>query len=314
MNSRPILITGIRGFVGTSLAARIEADGSVVRGVSRQYNGTDDFVVGNIGLTTDWGRALEGIDTIVHLAGCAHIMKNSETDLSNIYWSVNVDGTEELARQAAKAGIRRFIFVSTIKVNGEFTKDLPFSASSTPEPEDDYGVSKLKAEEALWRIAENSGLEVVIVRPPLVYGPGVKANFLSMMHWLAKGIPLPFGAIDNKRSFAALDNLVDLLVTCIHHPAAAGQTFLVSDDEDISTTELLQRMGKALNRSARLIPVPPKLLQWGAQLLGKEDIAQRLLGNLQVDISKTKELLDWKPPVTVDEGLKRTAEWYWEQR
>lgn len=314
MNSRRILITGIRGFIGTCLAARAEADGWLIRGVLRQYDGTDGVVVGDIGPTTEWGAALEGIDTVVHLAARAHVMKDCMTDISTAYWAVNVEGTERLARQAAGAGIRRFIYLSSIKVNGELTKELPFSENSPPTPADAYGVSKLRAEEVLRRIAGKNGMEVVIVRPPLVYGPGVKANFLSMMHWLARGIPLPLGSIDNIRSLVALDNLVDLIVTCLDHPAAANQTFLVSDDEDLSTTELLRRLGNALDSPARLIPVPPKLLQWGAKLFGKKDIAQRLLGNLQVDISKTKEHLGWEPPISVDEGLKKTAEWYWKQR
>jgi nucleoside-diphosphate-sugar epimerase len=296
------------------LAARAEAEGWLVRRALRQYDGTDGVVIGDIGLTTEWGAALEGIDTVVHLAARAHIMNDCEADPLSAYRSVNVEGTERLARQAVGAGVRRFIYLSSIKVNGELTKERPFSESNTPAPEDAYGISKMLAEEALRRIAEKNSMEVVIVRPPLVYGPGVKANFLSMMYWLTRGVPLPLGSINNRRSLVALDNLVDLIITCLTHPAAANQTFLVSDDEDLSTTELLQRMGNALDRPARLIPVPPRLLQWGATLFGKKDVAQRLLGNLQVDISKTKERLGWEPPVSVDEGLKITAEWYWKKR
>ncbi len=203
---------------------------------------------------------------------------------------------------------QRFVFISTIKVNGEGTPlGQPYTADDVPAPVDPYGVSKHEAELGLMRLAEETGMEVVIIRPVLVYGPGVKANFLSMMRWLHKGIPLPLGAIHNQRSLVALDNLVDLIVTCLHHPAAANQTFLVSDGEDLSTTALLRRTAAALGRPARLIPVPVRVLRTAAHLLGKADFAQRLYGSLQVDISKTRELLGWSPPVSVDDALHKTA-------
>jgi len=221
---------------------------------------------------------------------------------------VNVDGTLNLARQAAAAGVRRFIFISSIKVNGEGSAlGAPYLADAKPAPADPYGISKMEAEQGLRALAAETGMEVVIIRPVLVYGPGVKANFRSMMSWLNKGVPLPLGAIHNQRSLVALDNLVDLIVTCIDHPAAANQTFLVSDGEDLSTTELLRRMGAALGKPARLLPVPAFMLQAGAALLGKRDMAQRLCGSLQVDISKTRELLNWTPPVSVDQALAKTA-------
>ena len=219
-----------------------------------------------------------------------------------------MQGTLNLARQAAAAGVRRFVFVSSIKVNGEVTQlGRPFTADDAPAPLDAYGVSKMEAEEGLRAIASQTGMEVVIVRPALVYGPGVKANFAAMMRWLRRGVPLPLGAIHNQRSLVALDNLVDLIVTCLTHPAAANQTFLVSDGEDVSTTELLRRMGQALSRPARLIPVPVSWLKLAAAMVVKPDVAQRLCASLQVDIEKTRRLLGWTPPLSLDEGLRRVA-------
>jgi nucleoside-diphosphate-sugar epimerase len=218
-----------------------------------------------------------------------------------------------LARQAAEAGVRRFIFISSIKVNGEGTPlGAPYRADAQPQPADPYGISKMEAEQGLRALAGETGMEVVIIRPTLVYGPGVKANFLNMMRWLHKGVPLPFGAIHNRRSLVALDNLVDLIVTCIEHPAAANQTFLVSDGEDLSTTELLRRMATALGAPAHLLPVPSWLLEAGATMLGKKALSQRLCGSLQVDISKTRELLGWTPPLSVDAALRKTAKHFLE--
>jgi nucleoside-diphosphate-sugar epimerase len=214
-----------------------------------------------------------------------------------------------LARQAAAAGVRRFVFVSSIKVNGEATQPgHPFTAGDAPAPLDPYGISKMEAEQGLRQIAAETGIEVVIIRPPLVYGPGVKANFAAMMRWLRRGVPLPLGAIDNQRSLVALDNLADLIITCITHPAAANQTFLVSDGQDVSTSELLRRMGRAMGRPARLLPVPAGLLELGAALVGRRDMAQRLCGCLQVDIEKTRQLLGWSPPLTLDQGLTKAAQ------
>ena len=218
----------------------------------------------------------------------------------------NVEGTLNLARQAASAGLRRFIFISSIKVNGESTSAgryfCPFDA---PAPEDPYGISKMEAERGLMQLASETGMEVVIIRPPLVYGPGVKGNFASLIKLMGKGLPLPLGAINNKRSLVGIDNLVDLIIRCIDHPAAANQVFLAGDGEDLSTTELLRGLAEAMGRAARLIPVPAALLSLGATLLGKRAVAQRLLGSLQVDISKTRQLLGWEPPVSVKEGLRR---------
>jgi len=242
-------------------------------------------------------------------------MSDTSSDPLTEFRKVNVEGTLSLARQAAAAGVRRFIFISSIKVNGEGTVlGAPYHADAQPLPADPYGISKMEAEQGLRALAADTGMEVVIIRPTLVYGPGVKANFLNLMRWLHKGVPLPFGAIHNLRSLVALDNLVDLIVTCIDHPAAANQTFLVSDGEDLSTTELLRRMGTALGKPARLFPVPSRLIEVGAAMLGKQALAQRLCGSLQVDISKTRELLNWTPPVSVDEALRKTAKHFLEQQ
>jgi len=236
-------------------------------------------------------------------------MRDEVSDPLAEYRKVNVEGTLNLARQAVAAGVRRFVFLSSIKVNGEATAmGKPFQASDEPAPEDAYGVSKLEAEQGLMNLVAETDMEVVIIRPTLVYGPGVKGNFASMVKLVDKGVPLPLGAIHNKRSLVGIHNLIDLIIRCIDHPAAANQVLLASDGEDLSTTQLLRRVGRALGKAPRLIPVPPGLLQVGATLLGKKAMAQRLLGSLQVDISETRKLLDWKPPYTVEEGLKRCFE------
>jgi nucleoside-diphosphate-sugar epimerase len=224
---------------------------------------------------------------------------------------INVEGTVRLARRAAECGVKRFIFISSIKVNGEGTpRNKTFKATDLPAPVDAYGISKREAEDALRQVCEETGMELVVIRPPLVYGPGVKANFLSMVRWLDRGIPLPLGAIDNRRSLVAIGNLTDLVLTCIDHPAAAGEIFLVSDGEDLSTTQLLRRTALALGKSARLVPVPAGLLQAAASMVGKSGIAERLCGNLQVDIQRTCELLGWRPPINTEKALRQTVEHY----
>ena len=309
-----ILVTGATGFVGSALVAQLTTDNAAVRAAIRREGksasqGVDFVRVGDLVPETDWSESLNSVDSVVHLAARVHVMHDKAADPLAEFRRVNVDGTLNLARQAAFAGVRRFVFVSSVKVNGESTLlGHPFSADDEPEPQDSYGISKHEAELGLRELALSSGMEVVIIRPPLVYGPGVKANFASMIRWLFKGIPLPLGAVHNKRSFVALDTLVDLIVTCLEHPAAANQTFLVSDGEDLSTTELLQRMGKALGKPARLIPVPVGVMEAAAKLIGKGDVAQRLFGSLQVDSSKARDLLGWTPVVSVDEALHKTAE------
>lgn len=284
--------------------------GSVVRAAMRSVPGrSDDFgrvLVRVIDAKTDWSVALQGAATVVHLAARVHVMKDVSEDPLTEFRRVNVDGTLNLARQAAAAGVKRFVFISSVKVNGESTQlGQPFTEAGVPNPQDAYGVSKHEAEQGLHQIAADTGIEVVIIRPPLVYGPGVKANFAALMSAVQRGWPLPLGAVHNQRSLVALDNLVDFIVTCINHPQAANQTFLVSDGQDLSTTELVRGMARAVGVPARLLPVPVWALQAGARLLGKGDAVQRLCGNLQVDISKARELLGWIPPVSVEDGLRR---------
>jgi len=255
----------------------------------------------------DLSALLPGVDVLIHAAARAHIMKDEVVDPMAEYRRVNVEGTLSLARQAAAAGVKRFVFISSIGVNGNIST-RPFRVDDQPNPAEPYAQSKWEAEQGLMKLAAETSMEVVIIRPPLVYGPDAPGNFGSLVRWIEKGVPLPLGAIHNKRSLVGIDNLVDLIVHCIDHPAAANQVFLAGDGEDLSTTELLRGVGKAMGKSARLIPVPAGLLQFGATLLGRKAMAQRLLGSLQVDISKTCELLDWKPPYTVEEGLRRCFE------
>lgn len=313
-----ILVTGATGFVGQALIRRLANSPHPTRVVAALRTeksndwpeGVSTAIVGEIDDQTNWASVLPGVEAVVHCAARVHMMNDTATDPMAEFRRINLHGTLNLARQAAKAGVKRFVFVSSIKVNGEATlAEQAFTADDQPRANDPYGISKMEAEAGLRQLAEETGMAVVIVRPPLVYGPGVKANFAAMMRILAKGLPLPLGAVTaNRRSLVAVDNLADLLATCIAHPAAANQTFLASDGEDLSTRDLFSRMGTALGKPARLIPVPTSLLQLGAWLLGKRNVAQRLLGSLRVDITKTRQLLGWTPPLSVDEGLRRAAE------
>jgi nucleoside-diphosphate-sugar epimerase len=304
-----LLITGSSGFIGQSLSSELELRGEQVVRVVRKER-PNSLVVGDIDPNISWGDSLSLCEAVIHLAARVHMLGDKSSDPLEEFRRVNVAGTANLARQAAAAGVCRFVFLSSIKVNGESTEaGEAFTADDTPSPKDPYGVSKHEAEEVLHQIADDTGMEVVIIRPPLVYGPGVKANFESMMRWLARGVPLPLAAVThNRRSLVALDNLVDLIVTCLNHPAAANQTFLVSDGEDLSTAELLKRIGAAMGQPARLFYLPPTLLKLGASMLRSPGIYQRLCGSLQLDIAKTRQLLGWTPPVSVDEGLRRASQ------
>lgn len=307
-----VLVTGANGFVGAALRERLSRDKVSCRGAVRQEAGCPgrhDVVVGEIGADTDWTAALQGAQEVVHLAARVHVMAERSTDPLAEFRRVNVAGTLNLARQAAAAGVSRFIFLSSVKVNGEATHHgQAFSATDVPAPEDPYGLSKLEAEQGLRQIAVQSGLELVIIRPPLIYGPGVKANFERMMRWVARGLPLPFGAVtENRRSLVALDNLVDLVCVCLTHPAALGQTFMVSDGNDLSTAGMLQHLGAAMGRRANLFPFPPFLLELGAAMVGRQMLAQRLLGSLQVDSKPTRERLWWNPPLSVEQAFTKTV-------
>ena len=308
-----ILVTGANGFVGSALCAELlRRKYLVVAAVRKESNELEvsiqTITICTIDNNTDWSVALHNVDVVVHLAARVHIMSDHAADPLDEFRKVNVEGTLNLAMQASKAGVKRLIFMSSIKANGEHTAfDLPFTEESAVNPQDSYGISKLEAEQGLILIARQTAMEVVIIRPPLVYGIGVKANFASMMRMVKRSIPLPLGAIHNKRSFVYIDNLVSLIMKCINHPAAANQVFLVSDGSDLSTTELLRGCANALGVKPRLLPTPQKLIEFLAVLIGKKNVAQRLCGNLQVDITKARTLLDWKPPITVEEGLKATA-------
>lgn len=308
-----ILVTGASGFVGGALCASL-VNRFPLRISVRDKSKTElfanvDIFEASISPDQDWSSTLSGVSAVVHCAARVHVMSEEAADPLFEFRRTNVDGTLNLARQASEAGVRRFVFISSIKVNGECT-DLghPFAADQIPVPSDPYGVSKYEAEMGLRALSEETGMEVVIIRSPLVYGPGVKANFLSMMNWLQRGIPLPLGGVTkNRRSFIFIDNFVSVIIACINHPAAANQTFLVSDDEDLSTSGLLERMASALGLPSKLIAVPTVLITLGARLIGRSDFSQRLCGSLQVDIKKTKDLLGWSPPVSVTEGLGQTA-------
>jgi len=268
-----VLVTGASGFIGSALCDKLNSGGyTVAPAVRRSSNKSTEVVVGDVGPETHWDESLAGCHAVIHAAARVHIMHDKVADPLQEFRRVNVAGTLRLAMQAHEAGVRRFVYLSSIKVNGEIGC---FSETSSASPQDDYAISKLEAEQQLLALADRTGLEVVIIRPPLVYGPGVKANFLSMMRWIHKSIPLPFGAIHNKRSLVGLDNLIDLIMTCIGHPAAANQVFLVSDDEDLSTTELLRRTAIAMGITPRLVPVPQAILEQGLKLLGKNDLARR---------------------------------------
>ncbi|MDZ5632400.1 SDR family oxidoreductase [Janthinobacterium sp. GMG1] len=304
-----ILVTGATGFVGAALCAHLDAQDMSYVGTVRQASTLPSRLeVGELTAQTDWSAALTGCDVVVHLAARVHVMDDQSSDPLAAFRSVNVDATLNLARQAVQSEVRRFIYVSSIKVNGEATHGTPFTSKDQPAPLDPYGVSKMEAERDLQALAQETGLELVIVRPPLVYGPGVRANFQHLMKLLKRGIPLPLGAVHNRRSMVGLDNLVDLLTVCCWHPRAPGEVFLVSDDHDLSITELLRSLSFAMGKMRpSLFSMPVGLLAGAAGLLGKSAAASRLLGSLQVDIAHTRATLDWVPPASVEDGIRKTV-------
>jgi nucleoside-diphosphate-sugar epimerase len=307
-----VLVTGANGFIGRALCDVLAASGRRVRKAVRiRVPGLPDAVaVDDIGPDTDWRTALEGVSGVVHLAARTHVLRETATNPLAEYRNINVAGTECLARSAAAGGVRRLVFVSSVKVNGERTGERPYSEDDTPRPEDAYGVSKWEAEQALFRIAAETGLEVVVLRPPLVYGPGVKGNFLRLMHLVARGAPLPFGAVDNRRSFIYSGNLTSATITALDAPRAAGRTYLVSDGEDVSTPDLMRRLARALGAKPRLLSLPLAALGLAAMLAGKRAEFARLTGSLQVDSSRLRRELGWQPPFTLAHGLELTAKWY----
>lgn len=302
-----ILVTGASGFVGTALMQMLAERGFHARGVSRTQKDNLE-VIADISPRTDWSTVLTGIETVVHLAARVHQMNETEQDAVAAFRRANTEATTNLARQAAAAGIKRFIFVSSVKVNGEETPEgRPFTEYDVFNPQDPYGISKAEAEKGIREIASATGMNVVVVRPPLVYGPGVKANFQAMMRFVKRNIPLPLASVENRRSMVSVGNLCDLLVHCIGHPAAANQTFFVSDGRDLSTPELLRMVALSLGQPARLFPFPVWLLHAGARAAGKEVFARRLLGSLQVDIGKAQALLQWSPPQDVEQAVDATV-------
>jgi len=305
-----VLITGANGLVGRAVCAALHRTGHAVTPAVRRAQGlAQEQVIGESDAQTGWRAALAGMESVVHLAARVHVMNDSAADPLAAFRSINTAGTLNLARQCAAAGVRRFVFVSSVKVNGE-ERAAPYTEADTPAPEDAYALSKWEAEQGLWQVAAETGLEVVILRPPLVYGPGVGANFLALLRAVARGMPLPLGAINNQRSLIFVGNLADAILCCLEHPAAAGQTFLVSDGEEVSTPELVRRMATALGRPAWLVALPVPVLRMLVAFAKKPALATRLSGSLAVDSSKIRRELDWSPPFTLDEGLRETAAWY----
>jgi len=302
-----VLVSGANGFVGRALCSYLKAHGhAVVPSVRRESSLMGEAVVGDIGAETDWRLALSGCDAVVHLAARVHVMADVAQNPLALYRATNTEATLNLARQAAQAGVKRFVFISTIKVNGE-GRDAPYCETDEAAPEDAYAISKWEAEQGLWRVAEDTGLEVVILRPPLVYGPGVKANFLRLIRTVERGWPLPLGAIHNRRSLLYLGNFVDAIRLCVEHPAAAGQTFLLDDGEPVSTPELIRAVARAMGRPVRLLAVPVGVLEFAGALLGKRAAVARLTGSLFVDSSAIRSRLGWVPPYTMQQGLDATV-------
>jgi len=312
-----VLVTGATGFVGRALCPVLAARGWRVRAALRRppRPGESDpapeqVVVGDLGPHTDWSRTLDGADAVIHLAGLAHIVSEASDAQIEAYRVINTEATAALARAAVERGVRRFVFASSARVLGDASPGRPWTELDTPRPSDAYARSKWEAEQCLARICASRALEPVIVRPPLVYGPGAQANFLRLLQTVARGIPLPLGAVRNRRSLVYVANLADAIAICVDHPAAAGRTFLVSDSEDVSTPELARRIGAALGRRARLVPVPLWMLRWGAALVGRGADYRRLTSDFALDCSAIRAALGWVPRHPMQEGLRATARWY----
>ena len=311
-----ILVTGGTGFIGHALCQALAESGHAPRVALRRQTPAAtgstglSVAVGEINGSTEWTNALRDVNCVIHLAARTHVLRETVSDTLSAYRRINVDGTRRLAEQVAAAGVRRLVFLSSVKVNGERTTDHPCTERDTPRPEDAYGMTKWEAEQALRQLEQATGLEVVILRPPLVYGPGVKGNFLRLMKLVARGWPVPLASVRNQRSMIYIGNLVDAILACVRAPAAAGQTYLVSDGTDISTPELVSSIARAMGVSPRLFPFPPSLLRGVATFIGKREEARRLIGSLQIDSSRIRWELGWRPPYTMEQGLAETARWF----
>ena len=302
-----VLVTGATGFIGSALCGQLRAAGhTIIAAVRRSSGSPDEVAIGEMNSFTNWRSVLAGCDTVIHLAARVHVMNDSTENPLALYRATNTEATLNLARQASHAGVKRFVFISTIKVNGE-GRDAAYRETDVPAPEDAYAISKWEAEQGLQRIAQETGLEVVILRPPLVYGPEVKANFLRLMKTIQRGWPLPLGAIHNRRSLLYLGNFVDAIRLCVEHPTAAGQTFLLDDGQAVSTPELIRAVARAMGRPARLLAVPVGVLAFMGALLGKRAAVARLTGSLHVDSSAIRSRLGWTPPYSMDAGLAATV-------
>ncbi len=318
-SKKSILVTGANGFLGSALCAELlrreqHVLAATRSGTARSGENMAAVTTGDVNAQTDWSAALHEIDVVIHLAARVHVMRDDSENPLEEFRKVNLHGTENLARQAAKAGVQRLVYVSSIKVNGEQTTGAPFSENDAPHPQDPYGISKWEAERALQRVAAETGLEIVIVRPPLVYGSGVKGNFISLFAAINKGIPLPLAGAKNARSLVYVGNLVDALIRCATHPAAAGRTYLLSDGDEVSTATLAREIATALHRSDRTFYFPPTLLHMIANVAGKSAQVDRLFGSLRIDSRKIRAELGWTAPYTLQQGLRATADWYRAQR